>query len=208
MRIAILSLAVIGASVAAASSARASAVDLLQIGPAGNPATLGPNGDMISISVGQIFGGSDTLLFRTTPEYAVGQQTGNSFDYAYTFSLNADTPIVRAQAIYSNINNLKGHLYQDVQTVAGYTVGSTPITATFKYNSANPTVTPDMVEYAGLTAGTYTLELSGALSADRSLGSFTGQISAVPLPGSIAMFGAALIGLAAFGNRRGRSATA
>ena len=42
MRIAILSLAVIGASVAAASSARASAVDLLQIGPAGNPATLGP----------------------------------------------------------------------------------------------------------------------------------------------------------------------
>lgn len=57
--------------------------------------------------------------------------------------------------------------------------------------------------FANLDAGKYTLLFGGIV--DLALGastSFGGTISTVPLPGSLLMFGSALIGLTAFGRRR------
>ena len=60
---------------------------------------------------------------------------------------------------------------------------------------------PDVVTFADLAPGTYTLSLFARLSADSSQ-SYSGTISAVPLPGSLLMFGSALIGLGAIFSRR------
>ena len=60
--------------------------------------------------------------------------------------------------------------------------------------------------FSNLPAGEYTLLFSGDAKnfTSSQLGTeyFSGTISAVPLPGSLVMFGSALIGLGAFGTRR------
>ena len=72
---------------------------------------------------------------------------------------------------------------------------------------------PNTELFANLSAGTYTLLLYGSSplvvpnSRDPFVtGTVGGTISAVPLPGSLAMFGSALLGLAAIGPRRRRRA--
>ena len=58
-----------------------------------------------------------------------------------------------------------------------------------------------VASYANLVAGKYTLLLEGVVGEARST-TVSATISAVPLPGSLVMFGSALIGLTAFGARR------
>ncbi len=61
----------------------------------------------------------------------------------------------------------------------------------------------DLSHFALLPAGKYTLLFSGVVDlALNGTTSFGGEISTVPLPGSLVMFGSALIGLTAFGARR------
>jgi len=68
----------------------------------------------------------------------------------------------------------------------------------------------DATHLAGLTPNTkYTLLFSGIVDlALNGTTSFGGTISAVPLPGSLVMFGSALLGLTAFGARRRSTITA
>lgn len=61
----------------------------------------------------------------------------------------------------------------------------------------------DASHFALLPAGKYTLLFSGVVDlASGGSTSFGGDISTVPLPGSLVMFGSALVGLTAFGARR------
>lgn len=61
----------------------------------------------------------------------------------------------------------------------------------------------DLSHFALLPAGKYTLLFSGVVDlALNGATSFGGTISSVPLPGSLAMLGSALIGLTVFGARR------
>ena len=64
-----------------------------------------------------------------------------------------------------------------------------------------------VASYANLAAGKYTLFLEGVVGEARST-TVSATISAVPLPGSLVMFGSALIGLTAFGARRRTGITA
>lgn len=60
-----------------------------------------------------------------------------------------------------------------------------------------------VASYANLAAGKYTLFLQGVVDlALNGSSTVSATISAVPLPGSLVMFGSALIGLTAFGARR------
>jgi hypothetical protein len=67
----------------------------------------------------------------------------------------------------------------------------------------------DASHFASLPAGKYTLLFSGVVNlALNGATSFGGTISTVPLPGSLVMFGSALIGLTAFGARRRKAVIA
>ena len=59
----------------------------------------------------------------------------------------------------------------------------------------------DPLTWSGLIdGGSYSLLIQG--TAVSGPGTVTGELSAVPLPGSLVMFGSALLGLTAFGARR------
>ena len=63
----------------------------------------------------------------------------------------------------------------------------------------------DSLTWSGLTGGnSYALiiQATSTLLSKNSIATLTGTLSAVPLPGSLVMFGSALLGLTAFGARR------
>ncbi len=114
--------------------------------------------------------------------------------------------------------------YHQVSFLAGFTfnlgvasyiqyVPSTP-GQIWTWTKGAPTLSHDVVtpgeqvgpanlsHFASLPAGKYTLLLSGVGDSAQGPTTFGGEISAVPLPGSLIMFGSAMVGVIAFGTRR------
>ena len=69
-----------------------------------------------------------------------------------------------------------------------------------------PNTSPGTLYFADLPAGLYTLDFTGTLNLqlDQTSSLSFGTVSAVPLPGSLTMFGTALIGLIGLGTQKQR----
>ena len=94
----------------------------------------------------------------------------------------------------------------DPESITYKLVHGTPTQAS--YNTMTPlaeVTVGDSLTWSGLTGGdTYALiiQATSMLSTRNNIATLTGTLSAVPLPGSLVMFGSALLGLTAFGARR------
>ena len=121
-------------------------------------------------------------------------KSGNYID-SFTFNLSSASSVTFTPDRSENSWNGKITLVQGV-------LGSGDVITSFE----SPTTgRHDSLVFANLAAGEYSLVFQGVVGgSDCGDGSnkFGGTISAVPLPGSIAMFGSALLGLTALGARR------
>ena len=149
-------------------------------------------------------------LRKIDSRWGSASQSGTSFVYGYTFSNDSHHTGVTGSVFgknganydasyVSNLSNLHVTLYRDTMTDSGgYTPGTTLIGSPTALDLSNG---KDTFDFAGLTHGIYTLVLSGNFDGTK-LPTLSGTIQPVPLPGSVVMFGAALVGLTAFGARR------
>ncbi len=113
---------------------------------------------------------------------------GNSYLAGFTFNLGVDSYL-------QYVPSTPGQTW--TWTAGAPTISGGVVTPGAQIGADNAS------HFANLPAGKYTLLFSGTV--DLGPGgstSFGGDISTVPLPGSLVMFGSALIGLTAFGARR------
>ena len=95
----------------------------------------------------------------------------------------------------------------EYELVAGFPAAKGTDYESSSYPSLAVTTDPSTgtLTWSGLAAGDYSLIIEGTTSAYATV---SGTLSAVPLPGSLVMFGSALLGLTAFGARRRSSFSA
>ena len=119
-----------------------------------------------------------------------GSQIGTATSYLAGFTFNLGVP-----SYIQYVPNVAGESW--TWTKGAPTLSAGVITPGAQVGLA------DASHFALLPAGKYTLLFSGIVSlAVGGTASFGGTISTVPLPGSLVMFGSALVGLTAFGARR------
>ncbi len=125
---------------------------------------------------------------------------GKSFATAVDFTLGTGTTVTWAADGFDS--HVSGVTYE--------LISGNPAQGSTNYNSLPVLASGDTFSLSGLTAGGHYALLIQGLSNLTSSGSyaFTGTLSAVPLPGSLVMFGSALLGLTAFGARRRSSLSA
>lgn len=125
--------------------------------------------------------------FTLTPR---GNQIGNSNTYLAGFTFNLGTA-----SYLQYVPSSPGESW--IFTKGAPTLSGGIVTPGAQIGGDNAS------HFANLDAGKYTLLFRGVV--DLALGgstSFGGTISTVPLPGSLLMFGSALVGLTAFSRRR------
>lgn len=190
-------------AVASASPADATAITDVNFTDIGIGALKPGQPDTLIVTLSFGFG---TQPYRADPSYQVG---GGSVSFG-TLDGYYDDPLKRnyVTGFTFTLSKPSAVKYQPGQAGQSYElVKGTP-------NETNPehfsigdddTVTFGPALGAGkLSAGTYTLIFDGSVNFTQvgSSSLYDGTISAVPLPGSLVMFGSALLGLTAFGRRR------
>jgi len=114
------------------------------------------------------------------------------FQFDYTFTVAANTPAT-AYALQTNSNGISNFSLQLVDLTNPAVIGTASTGNSLVVNASN------------LTAGDlYEVIVKGALTGTSA--TFNGQVSAVPLPGTLALFGTGLLGLAGLARRRRLSA--
>ena len=128
--------------------------------------------------------------------------TGGSKNFATSvdFTLGSGTTVTWAADGYDS--HVSGVTYE--------LISGNPAQASTNYNTLPVLASGDTFSLSGLTEGGHYALLIQGLSNLTTNGNyaFTGTLSAVPLPGSLVMFGSALLGLTAFGARRRSSFSA
>lgn len=122
--------------------------------------------------------------------------SGRTFSFDYSFSLSSATTASSyiLQGSGNAISNFSMALYDSSKHL---------ITTGIQGSGAAGQI---VLSASNLGIGTYILEVTGALAKGSTLGGFSGNVSAVPLPGSLLLFGASLLILWAVSRfRRGTS---
>jgi len=122
--------------------------------------------------------------------------TGDTYLAGFTFNLTKTTDL----AVTNVTSGAKYILVKDFSTDGGKNGTTIP------YAASVAGIGTPVASYANLGSGKYTLLFEGI--ANLTVGTsekISATISAVPLPGSLVMFGSALIGLTAMGSRRRRA---
>ncbi len=121
--------------------------------------------------------------------------SGNAFKGLYVFSTSAALPVTSFDINVSNA---------DTSYLSGYKVFDIS-THTLLTSASNLTASVDdvLIPALSLTGGdTYGLKLYFVIGQGDAGATFNGTVSAVPLPGGLALFGTALIGIAGLARRR------
>ncbi len=146
---------------------------------------------------------------------AVGVKTSPTmFAYEYAFTVgSASNPQGTFVSNFGGLTNVSLALYQGMPSL----YQATPVTGTNPqgasvapvdvgvFNGSGGTAGQYILQMAGLTTGTtYYLTVAGDLAPGSTMGDFygIGEVSAVPLPATLLMFGSAIVGLSGLAERR------
>ena len=154
--------------------------------------TASPSYSAIHVDAAVVNSGSGNTDVGYTPNFAgaVEFQLGNASTVTWKDYSSANT---------SSVN---------YELVSGLPTANTQDWATFTPLSGTGTA-PGTLTWSGLTPGAfYSFIITGSHSDSEGDATVTGTLSAVPLPGSLVMFGSALLGLTALGARRRSSLSA
>jgi len=144
---------------------------------------------------------------------SVGARHG-TFAFEYTFTVGSlQNPAGTFVSSFGGLSHISLALYQGAPSLyqVAPVAGTNPQGATTApldvgvLSMAGSTAGEYVLQMAGLTAGpTYYLTVTGKLEHGVGSGNFFGlaEVSPVPLPGALAMFGSAIAGLAAIVSRR------
>ena len=116
---------------------------------------------------------------------------------SYSYSVGGDTYAGNASGVSPGSNSASG-------TVNG--VGSAPLVFASANLTATPTTGTGVITNVSARSSAFQSAFNGLFSGTGRLVSITYSVSAVPLPATLPMFGAALIGLAGFAFYRNRRA--
>lgn len=204
----LLILAACGSFMGAATGAHAATIPARSVTLLGNLLDSGPTGDALTVTFGEVNG-------RATPSYRVvgtasddngygpnggyfipkTSKLGTESAYRDAFGFHLSSPATvtyTADPVSGAFSNTSVELLKHISTGMGHgTV--TPILGT---------TVGDTLSFANLGSSAYTLVFKGDVSLKSPTAVLGGTVSAVPLPGSLVMFGSALVGLIGFGTRR------
>ena len=165
------------------------------------------------INIGDTLGVTVTDSASKSGSYNVSI-TNDDGSTAISHSISGHTPFATAVdftlASGSGVKwNLDNRPPEKFSNVTYKLVDGTPSQGSTTYSSLPVLASGDSFTFSGLTAGnSYALLVEGTALFSSGRASIDGTLSAVPLPGSLVMFGSALVGLTAIGARRRTSVSA